>query len=214
MRILVTGFDPFGNETINPAYEAVKLLPGRIAGAEVVKLEIPTVFGKCEAAVEAAIEEHHPDVVLCVGQAGGRFDISVERVAINLADARIPDNEGNQPIDVPIRSEGQSAYFATVPVKAMVERIRGRGIPASVSYTAGSFVCNYIMYCVAYSIEKSHPGLRSGFIHVPFMPSQAIGKPVNTPTMAIETVVSALEAAVEAIVERRKDLNTAEGQVS
>lgn len=212
MRILVTGFDPFGGEPVNPAFEAVKLLPDAIAGAEIVKLEIPTVFGKCDVVVEAAIESKKPDVVLSIGQAGGRFDITVERVAINIADGRIADNDGNQPIDQVIRADGENAYFATVPVKAMVERIRAKGIPSSVSYTAGSYVCNYIMYCVAHSIAKRHPGLRSGFIHVPFMPSQAIGKPVNTPTMSIETIAKALEAAIEAIVETKADIRTAEGR--
>ncbi len=212
MRILVTGFDPFGGEPVNPAFEAVKLLPSAIAGADIVKLEIPTVFGKCDAVVEAAIESERPDVVLSIGQAGGRFDITVERVAVNIADGRIADNEGNQPIDQVIRAEGENAYFATVPVKAMVERIRAKGIPSSVSYTAGSYVCNYIMYCVAHSIAKRHPGMRSGFIHVPFMPSQAIGKPVNTPTMSIETIAKALEAAIEAIVETKADIRSAEGR--
>jgi len=214
MRILVTGFDPFGNETVNPAYEAVKLLPDNIAGAEIIKLEIPTVFGKCDPVVEQAIIDKKPDVVLSIGQAGGRFDISVERVAVNIADGRIPDNEGNQPIDQTIREGGENAYFASVPVKAIVEKIRARGIPSSVSYTAGSYVCNFIMYCVLHSIATKHPGIRAGFIHVPFMTSQAIGKPVNTPTMSIQTISSAIEAAIEAIVERSVDIRTAEGQIS
>lgn len=214
MRILVTGFTPFGNETVNPAYEAVKLLPDTIAGAEIVRLEIPTVFGTCDQVVEQAIAAHIPDVVLSVGQAGGRFDISVERIAINIADGRIPDNEGYQPIDLTICKDGENAYFATVPVKAMVEKIRGRGIPANVSYSAGSYVCNYLMYCVLHSAETQHPGLRAGFIHVPYMTSQAIGKPANTPTMSIQTISEALCAAIEAIVENSTDTKTAEGQLS
>jgi len=214
MRILITGFDPFGNESVNPAYEAVKLLPDTIAKAEIIKLEIPTVFNKCDVAVEEAIAKYSPDVVLSIGQAGGRFDISIERVAINIADGRIPDNDGYQPIDKSIREDGPAAYFATVPVKAMAEKVRGKGIPASVSYTAGSYVCNFIMYCVLHSIATKHPGMRSGFIHVPFMPSQGIGKPVNTPTMSIQTIAAALEAAVEAIVETKQDINTVEGAIS
>jgi len=213
MKILVTGFDPFGGEKVNPAYEAVKILPDIIAGADIVKLQIPTVFWKCDKIVEKAINELNPDVVLSIGQAGGRFDISVERVAINLADGRIPDNEGVQPIDQVIRQDGENAYFATVPVKAMVEKIRSRGIPASVSYTAGSYVCNFIMYCVLY-MTKNRPAMRAGFIHVPFMPAQAVGKPNNTPTMSIETMASAIEAAIEAIVEQSSDLKTAEGAIS
>jgi len=214
MRILVTGFDPFGNETVNPAYEAVKLLPDSIAGAEIIKLEIPTVFGKCDAVVEQAIIDKKPDVVLSIGQAGGRFDISVERVAVNIADGRIPDNEGNQPIDQTIREGGENAYFASVPVKAMVEKIRSKGIPSSVSYTAGSYVCNYIMYCVLHSTVTKHHGIRAGFIHVPYMPSQAIGKPVNTPSMSLESIAMAIIAAIEAIVEHKSDIGTAEGQIS
>lgn len=214
MRILITGFDPFGNETINPAYEAVKLLPDRISGAEIVKVEIPTVFGKCDGVVREAILAHKPHVVLSIGQAGGRFDISVELVAVNIADGRIPDNEGNQPVDQTIRDRGENAYFATLPVKAMVDRIRAKGIPASVSYTAGSYVCNYIMYCVLHMAATEFPGLRAGFIHVPFMPSQAIGKPASTPTMSIETTAAAIEAAVEAIVEGGVDSKRAEGPIS
>ena len=214
MRILITGFDPFGNEPVNPAYEAVKLLPDKIAGAEIIKLEIPTVFNKCDVAVEQAIGKYSPDVVLSIGQAGGRFDISVERVAVNLADGRIPDNDGYQPIDLPIREDGPAAYFASVPVKAMAEKIRGKGIPASVTYTAGTYVCNFIMYCVLHSIATKHKGMRAGFIHVPFMPSQGIGKPVNTPTMSIETIARAIEASVEAIVETKKDISTVEGAIS
>ena len=214
MRILITGFDPFGNDTVNPAYEAVKLLPDRISGAEIVKLEIPTVFGKCDHVVHDAILAHKPDIVRSVGQAVGRFDISVELVAVNIADGRIPDNDGNQPTGQTIRERGENAYFATLPVKAMVDRIRARGIPASVSYTAGSYVCNYIMYCVLHMVATEFPGLKAGFIHVPFMPSQAIGKPANTPTMSIETTAAAIEAAVEAIVEGGAGPERAEGAIS
>ncbi len=214
MRILVTGFDPFGGEKVNPAFEAVKLLPGKIAGAEIVKLEIPTVFGKCDKVVAEALRARRPDVVLSIGQAGGRFDMTVERVAVNIADGRIPDNEGNQPIDQVIRPEGENAYFATIPVKAMVERIRSRGIPASVSYTAGSYVCNYIMYCVLHLAATEFPGLRAGFIHVPYLPAQAIGKPSPVPTMSVENIAQAIEAAIEAIVARAEDLRSAEGAIS
>jgi pyroglutamyl-peptidase len=214
MKILITGFDPFGAETVNPAYEAVKLLPETISGAQIVKLEIPTVFGKCDKVVEEAIVLHKPDVVLSIGQAGGRFDLTVERVAINIADGRIADNEGVQPIDQVIREDGENAYFATIPVKAMVARMREKGIPASVSYTAGSYVCNYIMYCVLHSIATKHEGMKGGFIHVPFMPAQAVGKPNNTPTMSIQTIADGIQAGVEAIVENARDIGTAEGAIS
>ena len=154
MKILLTGFDPFGGESVNPAYEAVKLLPDEIGGAQIIKLEVPTVFGKAGEALEEGIRLHEPDVVICVGQAGGRSGMSVEKVAINYQDARIADNEGRQPIDVPIREDGDTAYFATVPVKAMVAKMRENGIPAFVSYTAGTYVCNELMYALLYMINR------------------------------------------------------------
>ena len=145
MKILVTGFDPFGGEPTNPAIESVKRIDENIEGAEIIKLEIPTVFHKAADVVEEKIKEVKPDVILAVGQAGGRYGITVERVAIDEDDARIEDNEGNQPIDVKIREDGAPAYFATLPIKAMVEEIKKENIPASVSNTAGTFVCNHIM---------------------------------------------------------------------
>jgi len=199
MRILVTGFDPFGQEGVNPAWEAVRLLPGVVSGAEILKLEIPTVFGTCDQVVREAVLNSHSDVVLSIGQAGGRSDISVEAVAVNIMDAEIPDNEGNQPRDQRIRGDGGAAYFATVPVKAVVDRIRARGIPAHVSYTAGTYVCNYIMYCVLHMAAEEFPGLLAGFIHVPFAPAQAVGKAVSTPTMSVETDAIAITAALEVI---------------
>lgn len=160
MKCLVTGFDPFGGEEINPALEAVKLLPEEINGAKIVKLEIPTVFGKSAEVVQAKIEEIQPDVVLNIGQAGGRFAISPERVAINVDDARIPDNEGNQPVDEAIQPQGQPAYFSQLPIKAMVAAMKEAGIPAVVSNTAGTFVCNHIMYQVQYMIDTKYPTLK------------------------------------------------------
>ena len=156
MKILVTGFDPFGGEPINPAIESVKKLPDNIAGAQIIKLEIPTVKGKSIKKIEKAIEEHNPDVILSIGQAGGRFDISVERVGINLDDFRIPDNEGNQTIDEPIFPDGENAYFVDLPVKAMVKNIQKNKIPASVSYTAGTFICNHVLYGTLYLINKKY----------------------------------------------------------
>lgn len=157
MKILVTGFDPFGGESMNPAIEAVKGLSDEISGAEIIKLEIPTVFHKSAAVLEEAMLAHQPDVVLCVGQAGGRTGITPERVAINQDDARIEDNEGNQPVDIAIREEGAPAYFATLPIKAMVEAIKEAGLPSSVSNSAGTFVCNHIMYQALYLAEQHLP---------------------------------------------------------
>ena len=180
MKILVTGFDPFGGEPINPAIESVKKLPDNIAGAEIIKLEIPTVKKKSIEKIEKAIEEHNPDVILSIGQAGGRFDISIERIGINLDDFRIPDNEGNQTIDEPIFPDGENAYFVNLPVKAMVKNVQKNEIPASVSYTAGTFVCNHVLYGTLYLVNKKYKGKKAGFIHIPFLPQQVIDKK-NTP---------------------------------
>lgn len=211
-KVLVTGFDPFGGEAVNPAFEAVRLLPDTISGAEVVKLEIPTSFARSAEAIEAAVERERPDVVICVGQAGGRAAIGVERVAINLAEARIPDNDGEQPFDTPLRADGPAAYFSTLPVKAMALRAQGRGVPAFVSYTAGTFVCNAVMYNVLYLLERRFPGARGGFVHVPYAPGQAVGKPADTPTMSLPTIALGLEAMIEAALCTEGDASVAMGE--
>lgn len=199
MKILVTGFDPFGGEPINPALEAVKGLADTISGAEIIKLEIPTVFGKSAEVVKKAILEHQPDVVLNIGQAGGRFAPSPERVAINVDDARIPDNEGNQPVDEVIQADGEPAYFTQLPIKAMVAAMKEAGFPAAVSNTAGTFVCNHIMYQVQYMIDKEFPNMTGGFIHVPFIPEQVVDK-AGQPYMSLTDITKSLEKAIEAIV--------------
>lgn len=210
MKILVTGFDPFGGESINPALEAVKKLPDTISGAQIIKQEIPTVFERSIKVLEDAIKEHEPDVVLSVGQAGGRYDITVEKVAINLQDARIPDNDGAQPVDKKVFEDGENAYFATIPVKAIVENINKAGIPASVSYSAGTYVCNNIMYAGLYLINKKYPHIRGGFIHVPFIPEQAIGKR-NAPTMSVSDITKALKEAIKTIVKYKEDIEVVGG---
>ena len=212
MKILVSGFDPFGGEPINPAIESVKKLPDNIAGAEIIKLEIPTVRRKSLEKIEKAIQEHNPDIILSVGQAGGRFDITVERVGINMDDFRIPDNEGNQVIDEPVFSDGDNAYFVKLPVKAMVQNIQKNKIPASVSYTAGTFVCNHVLYGVLYLVEKKYKGKKSGFIHIPFLPEQVVDKR-NMPSMELNTIVTGLTAAIEAIVENAEDIKETGGTV-
>lgn len=198
MRILVTGFEPFGGETINPSWEAVKLLPDKIEDAEIIKLEIPTVRYRALDVIENAIVTYNPDVVLSIGQAGGRPDITVERIGINIDDFRIPDNEGTQVTDEPIEANGPAAYFVTLPVKAMVQNIKDKGIPASVSNTAGTFVCNHVIYGVCHMIATKYPGKRSGFIHIPYLPQQVIDKP-QMPSMSIENLVLGLSAAIEKI---------------
>lgn len=199
MKILITGFDPFGGETVNPAYEAVKLLPDTIAGAEIIKLEVPTRFHRAGAVLEDAMQRHKPDAVICVGQAGGRAAITPEKVAINLMDGCIPDNAGYQPEDAPIREDGETAYFASLPVKAMMQRMRDAGIPAAVSYTAGTYVCNYLLYTLLYLIDKKYPNVRGGFIHVPYAMEQVINKPLGTPSMDLRQIARGLETAVEAV---------------
>ena len=205
MKILITGFEPFGGESVNPAYEAVKLLPDMAGDTQIVKMEIPTVFGEAGKVVETGILQHQPDAVICVGQAGRRADIGVERVAINLVEASIPDNAGNQPMDVKVQEDGDTAYFATIPVKAMVKNIKDHGIPASISYTAGTYVCNSVMYDLLYLIDRKYPSIRGGFIHVPYATEQGVGKPVGTATMELSTISKALLYALEAVAGEDKN---------
>ena len=211
MKVLVTGFDPFGGESINPAWEAVKVIKDEIAGAEIVKMQIPTVVGKSIAKIHDKMVEINPDIVIAVGQAGGRFGVTPERVAINVTDARIPDNEGNQPIDEPIFADGDAAYFSNLPVKAMVQEIKNAGYPASLSNTAGTYICNHVMYGILYYIQKEFPNVRGGFIHVPFAASQVVNKP-NTPSMAIADITAAIEAAIKAAVEHQADIKAIGGE--
>ena len=212
MKLLLTGFDPFGGEPINPAWEDVKRVSDQVGDVEVVKLMVPTVFYKSIDTVAAAIEKEKPDAVLCIGQAGGRFDLNPERVAININDARIPDNEGNQPLDGPVFEDGETAYFATLPIKAMAEEIRKAGVPASVSNTAGTYVCNHLMYGVLYTLANKYPDVRGGFMHVPFITSQVINRKPIAPSLSLEQIVTGIEAAVKAIGENQEDIKTAEGQ--
>lgn len=210
MKLLLTAFDPFCGASINPAREALKLVADRVADVEIVKLEVPTVFGKSIAAVTAAIQQNRPDAVLCIGQAGGRYGLTPERVAINIDDASIPDNEGNQPMDAPIFEDGAPAYFSTLPIKAMVAAIREAGLPASVSNTAGTFVCNHLMYGVLYTLTKHYPGVRGGFMHVPFIPSQTLQRPA--PSMSCQDIARGIEAAITAIAEYDTDIAAPEGK--
>lgn len=212
MKILVTGFDPFGGESINPAYEVVKRLRDSISGAEVVKLQIPTAFNESIKKTADKIKEINPDFVLNIGQAGGRSGITVERVAININDARIPDNLNQQPVDTKIDEAGENAYFASIPIKAIVQAIRHKKIPAAVSDSAGTYVCNHIMYGVLNYIHKNNLNIKAGFIHIPYLFQQVIDKP-NTPAMDIETMVEAIETAIEVIVTKDKDIKNPEGNI-
>ena len=193
-KLLITGFDPFGGETVNPSWEAVKLLPDVIGGYQVTKLEIPTVFGLAAQRVLAAAEELRPDVVLCIGQAGGRSAVTPEVIGINLREARIPDNAGNQPVNIPVVAGGPAAYFSTVPVREMVNTIRSAQIPAALSYSAGAFVCNDVLYSLLHHFHGT--ATRAGFIHVPSLPQQARE---NQPSMTREQIVQALTLAISAL---------------
>ena len=210
MKVLVTGFEPFGGETVNPAQQIVERLPQQVAGAQVVRRIVPCVFGRSIEAVRQAVEQERPDVVICIGQSGGRDAICPERVAINISDARIPDNAGNQPIDEPMFADGQNAYFSTLPIKAIAAAVRQAGIPCQVSNTAGTYVCNHLMYGLLYHIQRSFPGVRGGFIHVPFLPQQVEQKP-GTPSLPLDDMVQAILIAIETCVNTRQDVHTAEG---
>ena len=212
MKVLITGFDPFGGESINPALEAVMKLPDTICGAEIIKIEIPTVFRKSLEKIEENIIKHNPDIVISVGQAGGRFGITPERVAINVDDARIPDNESKQPVDVPVFEDGENAYFTTLPIKAMVEEMKQGNIPCSVSNTAGTFVCNHVMYGILYMAAKKYPNIKGGFIHVPYIPSQVLDKP-NMPSMSTTDITKGLELCIKAAVSKKEDIKVTGGAI-
>ena len=192
MKVLVTGFQPFGKETTNPSYEAVKLLPENILGADIIKAELPVVFRKSGEYAAEIIRREQPDIVLLVGQAGGRTAMTPERVAINIEDCPggFPDNEGNAPSDEAIVKDGPAAYFSTVPVEKMVQAIEAEGIKATVSNSAGAFVCNDTLYGILHHFAGTR--VRCGFIHVPYIPQQ------GNPSMELEQIVSGLAAAIAA----------------
>ncbi len=193
-KLLITGFDPFGGESVNPSYEAVKRLPDVIGGYSLTKMCVPTLFGTAADTVIQKAEEICPDVIICVGQAGGRSGITPEVIGINLRDANIPDNGGKRPADEECVRGGTSAYFSTLPVKDIVKAIKEKGIPASLSYSAGTFVCNDLLYTLLHHF--SGRDIKIGFIHVPFLPSQAKEGVASTP---LEDITAALETAILAL---------------
>ncbi|MFA4646012.1 pyroglutamyl-peptidase I [Pyrococcus kukulkanii] len=194
MKVLVTGFEPFGNEKINPSWEAVKLLPDEIEGATVVKKLLPVTFNGVRRILPELILKEKPDVVISTGLAGGRPTITVERVAINIMDSTMPDNEGYKPEDEPIFDDAPTAYFSTLPIKKIVRALRENGIPALVSNTAGTYVCNTAMFTALHTIAKHKLNAKAGFIHVPYSHEQALDKP--RPSMALETIARAIEIAI------------------
>lgn len=201
MKILVTGFTPFGGETVNPAWEAVKALPDRIGIWKVERLEVPTEFLRAGEVLTEAVRRLRPDAVLCVGQAGGRDAVTPERVAINKMDASIPDNAGFQPEEQSVVPDAPAAYFATLPIKTMAAAIRAGGLPAAVSNTAGTYVCNCLMYRLLHLAATTYPEMRGGFIHVPYALEQLPGKRPGTPALALEEITRALILAIDAIPE-------------
>ncbi|EMF0717681.1 pyroglutamyl-peptidase I [Citrobacter freundii] len=203
--VLITGFEPFGGESVNPSWEVVSGLDNVIIdGCRVVARQLPCVFGESIDVLNAAIDALSPSLVLAVGQAGGRTDITVERVAINVDDARIADNQGRQPVDEPIVDDGPAAWFSTLPIKAMVAAMRCAGIPASVSQSAGTFVCNHVMYGLLHKLRDT-PAAKGGFIHIPYLPEQAAAHP-GAPSMAAETVRRALEVAIITALQVDRDI--------
>ena len=213
MKILITAFEPFNQEKVNPALEAVRQLDPAMIKADLIKLEVPTAFNQAIGRVEAVIQAEQPDIVVAIGQAGGRYGITPERVAINLDDALIKDNLGQQPIDQPIRKDGPAAYFSTLPIKAIVHQLRAAGIPASVSNSAGTFVCNHLMYGILDILTKSYPEARGGFIHVPYIPEQVVQKS-NQPSMALDDITHGLVIALNTIVHYQTDLNLVGGTIA
>ena len=199
MRVLITGFDKFGGESINPSSLCVNSLPDVIDNIEIKKITLPTVFKDSSRVLEENIDLFSPNIVICVGQAGGRSKITPERIAINIDDARIPDNIGNSPIDETIRKDGENAYFSTLPIKAIVDELNKNNIPSAISNTAGTFVCNHIMYEALYITSKNYPNIKAGFIHIPYIEEQIKDKP-NMPYMKKEYIITALELIIKTAV--------------
>jgi len=213
MRALVTGFEPFGGDPINPALEALRRLPARLGRVELATRVLPTEFGTALDALDDALATTLPELVLCVGLAGRRAALSLERVAINLEDARLPDNAGQQPIDRPIVPNAPAAYFATLPVKAAVAALRAAGLPAAVSNTAGTFVCNHVFYGLMHRAATGRLAMRGGFLHVPYLPSQA-ARYDGAPSMALGDIVRGIEIVLEVAADRSVDIATAEGAIN
>ena len=208
---LVTGFTPFGGETVNPSQLIAQALHGKIiAGHRIAGATLPTEFAASLPALDALIERHKPVLVLALGQAGGRAEISLERVAVNLIDARIADNVGAQPVDVPVVQNAPNAYFSTLPLKAMLAALQRAGIPAALSHTAGTFVCNQVFYGLAHALARSRRRVRGGFIHVPYLPEQA-ARHMGAPDMSLETMIEAVELSLEVALTTRDDEHYAAG---
>ncbi|MFG3120267.1 pyroglutamyl-peptidase I [Streptomyces sp. NPDC048197] len=209
-RVLLTGFAPFDGEAVNPSWQAVRAATAEPPpGIEASAVELPCVYGASMAVLRAAIDEARPEIVICVGQAGGRPDITVERVALNVDDARIPDATGAEPVDEPVVPGGPAAYFSTLPIKACVAAVHAAGLPASVSNTAGTFVCNHVFYGLAHLIATELTGVRGGFVHVPYAPEQVTDR--AQPSLPVDAVARALREIAATTARTRTDLRIAGG---
>ncbi|WP_349743472.1 pyroglutamyl-peptidase I [Roseateles cavernae] len=212
MNILLTGFEPFGGEAINPAWEIARALDGEMLGpARIVARQLPCVFGQSLRVLDQALAELRPGLVLALGQAGGRSDLSLERVAINVDDARIADNAGAQPIDMPVLESGPAAYFSTLPIKAIVHGLRAAGLPASVSQSAGTFVCNHLFYGLQHRLAGS--GVRSGFLHIPYLPEQA-ARSNGQPSMALASMIEGVRISLALALQNERDLRETGGAIA
>lgn len=204
--VLVIGFEPFDDEPTNPSMQVALQLDGKsIAGHEIVGAVLPVTFTDAPAVLAELLDQHEPGLVIALGQAGGRSEIALERIAVNLIDARIADNSGLQPVDAPVLEGGAGAYFSGLPVKAIKSRLDSLGIPCSLSLSAGTFVCNQIFYWLCHLLARERPSVRGGFIHVPWLPAQLERHP-GEPSMALETMVAGIHAAIECTLHTQSDL--------
>ncbi|WP_404340173.1 pyroglutamyl-peptidase I [Pseudoalteromonas mariniglutinosa] len=209
--VLLTGFNLFAGETINASWQAVNLLDDTlIAKHRIVAIALPCEFNRSLAVLLNAIEQHHPALVLCVGQAGGRSEINIERVAINIDDARIADNAGKQPIDCPVIADAPAAYFSNLPIKRMLIDLQQSHIPAAISNSAGTYVCNHVMYGLLHHIALHEPQLKAGFVHIPYLPSQAVHHS-GSASMSEETVNNALKVLITTALTAKQDVKVAAG---
>lgn len=212
--VLLTGFEAFDRDPLNPSWEVARSLDGwQYGGAMVRAVLLPCVFDRAIDALVAAMAEHQPTLVICLGLASGRSEITPERVAININDARIPDNAARQPIDTPIVAGGPAAYFSTLPIKAMVHTMQEEGVPAAVSNTAGTFVCNHVFYALMHQLAACGGGVRGGFIHVPALPELLELHP-GLPVMPLAQQVEGVRAALRTALYVQEDIRETGGQIS
>lgn len=214
MKVLITGFEPFNKEKINPSAEAVKLLPETIKESVIIKKILPTVFNESFEKLKSVIEKENPDIVICVGQAGGRDKITIERVAINVDDASIPDNKGNTPIDKIIQKDGENSYFSSLPIKAIIKNLNDNNVECGISNTAGTFVCNHIMYQSLYFSKISKRNYKTGFIHIPYIKEQVVDKK-NIPFMELNKIAKGLYLTINTCIEfyNKEDINLSNGTI-